>query len=91
VLESWSYHAPSLSTKTAIYLNLTTNSLILEREEGQRISAFSRKRKGKELTKGVEWWCPRWPALLEFPDRAMARRATDGRCATRMERTKKKE
>jgi hypothetical protein len=40
------------STKTIIYPNLTTNSLILKRErKGGRISMFLRKkRKGKELT-----------------------------------------
>jgi hypothetical protein len=36
--------------KTAIYSNLTANSLILERDEGGRIYVFLRKkRKGKEL------------------------------------------
>jgi hypothetical protein len=34
------------SAKTAIYPNLTTNSLILEREEGGRISTFLRKKEG---------------------------------------------
>jgi hypothetical protein len=48
-----SYHAPSSSAKTAIYPNFITNSLILEREEGQRIFAFLRKKgRGKNLPKG---------------------------------------
>jgi hypothetical protein len=36
----WSYQSPLSSAKTSIDLNLTTNSLTLEREEGERISAF---------------------------------------------------
>jgi hypothetical protein len=66
--------------------NHTTNSPLLEREEGQRISTFSRKRKGKELTKGKDeerLWQRWWPALLKCPDGAMARRAIGGRCAAR--------
>jgi hypothetical protein len=47
----WSYQAPSSSAKTAIYPNLTINSIILKREEGGRISVFfEKKRKGEELT-----------------------------------------
>jgi hypothetical protein len=40
----WSYQAPSSSAKTAIYPNLTINSIILKREKGGRISVFLRKK-----------------------------------------------
>jgi hypothetical protein len=38
------------STKTAIYSNHTTYSLILKRGTGKNLCIFEKKRKGKELT-----------------------------------------
>jgi hypothetical protein len=65
------------SAKIAIYPNLITSSLIIEREEGGRISAFfEKKRKGEELTnchgKTGSWW--RWlRRRLDSPNGSMAR------------------
>jgi hypothetical protein len=66
------------STKTIIYPNLTTNSLILKRErKGGRISMFLRKKgRAKNLPIGKargRSWRRRWSAFLDYLSRAMAR------------------
>jgi hypothetical protein len=90
----WGYHAPSSSAKTAIYQKLTTNSLILERESGRakNLCVSKKKRRAKNLiTKGVERWWSRRPALLESLDGVRPWRTAGGRCVARMERKMKKE
>jgi hypothetical protein len=72
---SWCYHAPSSSAKTAIYPNLTTNSLILERlRKGEEYLRFSEKKDGQRTYQGerpgVEVatsiaWMFRWSHGLE--------------------------